>query len=36
MIIEFTIKEYREFLKISQEEMAEKIGISQAAYSKIE
>lgn len=36
MVKYFTIKEYREFLNISQETMSEKLGISQAAYSKIE
>ncbi len=36
MKIEFTIKEYREFLKINQAVMSEKLGITQAAYSKIE
>ncbi len=36
MVKYFTIKEYREFLNISQAYMSEKLGMSQAAYSKIE
>lgn len=36
MKIDFSIKEYREFLKIDQKYMSEMLGISQAAYSKIE